>query len=1026
MFDLLGLFVILLIFGALIALIVAISRSNESLRTARSLENQISALHYELSHLTKRIYDLEKSRDAYAQSGQPRPEPSAEKISPQQPAAAPPAPVPAAQAPTATPTAVHPTAPSSPLVSPAPVVMRVPAPPPKSPATTPTAQVPSFTTFSSADSSRAGEQKKPRQWADLEERLGTNWLNKIGTAAFVIGVALLLNYSMHYLGPVGKIVLGYVLSAILLAVGMVGERKERYRVAGRAVLGGGWALVYFTTYAMHNIAAVRIVQSATLGFALLFAVSVAMIAHSLRYRSQVTTGFAYLLAFVSVGVGQIPFGALVATLLLAASLIVILRARGWFILEPLAIIATYTLHWIWLNQIYEAIGGHKPFPQLIASIALLTAYWALYLVSYFLRNPVDAQQTQLLTASFLLNAAGYLFVLHQESFHPAWRFWFLLAAGAVYVAISAFSRKINRRLSFILASTLGVALLLAAIPFRYSGGNLEILWLIEVEALLIVGWRLPDSHLRNLGWAGAAVLASYAGFNDLAPRFAKWQPPNGKSAWLMIALAAAFYSNARLRAWLGEDATAMDDFATAACPPIATAFALAAAWFGLPFVWIGLVWMIIGVALVQIGRRISDRNLSACGHVAAAAAVFRLLVVNLEHPYPWHQVSLRLVTVGLSCALLYFFSRRTAPLKQSQPSAAAGDSVLDSIQFSDWLPAIYTGTATFLVTILLWDEVTAAAVAVAWGIFALALFETAQFLNDRPVRLEAYVVLAASFARIFIADLNSTSYLGRIPVPVVTVAILAAIYYYVASGVTDSRRIRSAFLWLGTISLAALFRFEVPIEWVAVSWAAFTVVLYSLGRYLRSRTFFNQCYAMTLAVAARCAFDNLYQTGRWHFTTVRVVTVVSSAALLYALFAAAKLAPRAPQPESPQRNSQSSWKHLAAAWSALERRPQHLFFFVATILITALVSVEARRGFLTAAWGVEALIVFLAVLKMDERAYRWFSLGLFMLCVVRIVTVDVWNLDALGRIVSFLGLGVALLAVSFLYARHREILRKVL
>jgi uncharacterized membrane protein len=63
---------------------------------------------------------------------------------------------------------------------------------------------------------------------------------------------------------------------------------------------------------------------------------------------------------------------------------------------------------------------------------------------------------------------------------------------------------------------------------------------------------------------------------------------------------------------------------------------------------------------------------------------------------------------------------------------------------------------------------------------------------------------------------------------------------------------------------------------------------------------------------------------------------------------------------------------------------------------------------------------------MDERAYRWFSLLLFLLCVGRILTVDIWNLDALGRIVSFMGLGLALLAVSFLYARHREAFRRVL
>ncbi len=103
----------------------------------------------------------------------------------------------------------------------------------------------------------------------MEEKLGANWLNKIGTAAFVIGVALLLNYSMHLLGAGGKIALGYAISAILLTAGIIGEKKERYRIAGRAVLGGGWALAYFTTYALHNIASVRLVESPAIGFVLL-------------------------------------------------------------------------------------------------------------------------------------------------------------------------------------------------------------------------------------------------------------------------------------------------------------------------------------------------------------------------------------------------------------------------------------------------------------------------------------------------------------------------------------------------------------------------------------------------------------------------------------------------------------------------------------------------------------------------------------------------------------------------------------
>jgi Predicted membrane protein (DUF2339) len=192
-------------------------------------------------------------------------------------------------------------------------------------------------------------------------------------------------------------------------------------------------------------------------------------------------------------------------------------------------------------------------------------------------------------------------------------------------------------------------------------------------------------------------------------------------------------------------------------------------------------------------------------------------------------------------------------------------------------------------------------------------------------------------------------------------------------------------------------------------------------------TFRNQCYAMTLFSGIRCAFDNFYQVGRWHFTNMRTVTVATCALLMFAIFAAEQFS-RQLKVESALSNdgAPEQRKILRKAWRAIETHPQYLFFFAPAILLTVLLSLEVRRGYLTAAWGVEGLAVFLAVLKMHERVYRWFSLLLFLLCIGRVITVDVWNLDPLGRIVSFLGLGVALLAVSFIYARHREMLRRVL
>jgi hypothetical protein len=60
---------------------------------------------------------------------------------------------------------------------------------PSIPAAQPVARGPNFGSQIYSEA----KKKDPRSLADLEERLGANWLNKIGTAAFVIGVALLLS-----------------------------------------------------------------------------------------------------------------------------------------------------------------------------------------------------------------------------------------------------------------------------------------------------------------------------------------------------------------------------------------------------------------------------------------------------------------------------------------------------------------------------------------------------------------------------------------------------------------------------------------------------------------------------------------------------------------------------------------------------------------------------------------------------------------------------------------------------------------
>jgi uncharacterized membrane protein len=1026
----LGLFVVFLVLLVFALPVWAMVRASDAKQKIASLTSEVAALRDRIRDLTQRVSTLEKSRTvapaAAASEAAPRsttpasalvatltpPQPVvvAQQPKPEPPPIVEPVATPAVEIKPPTPAPRPPAAPAEPDIAQVPPNFGVPDSATQ-PANAFAARVsaPNSTTFTPPKSAPA------RNATSFEEKFGESWLNKIGITALVIGMAFLLNYSMHYLGPAGKIALGYACSAALIGLGAYGETHERYRMPSRAVLGGGWALAYFTTYALHNVNAVKLVDNAFIGFALLFAVAAAMVVHSLRYESELTTGFAYLLGFTAVAVSEIPFGALFASAILAGSLALVIRIRKWYIVEPLAIIATYFVHWLWLQQTYDAIGGHKPFAQLNVSAALIFVYWAIYMVSYFLREPSTPQERSLLGVSFVLNAIGLLVLLHEQSFHPEWRFWFLFIVGLVYFAIAAWARTQKKETPYQLASTMGTILTAAAIPYKFSGGRMEIIWLIEVEALLFAGWRLREQYLRILAAITGVLLAGYIGFDEVIVRIFSNATPNKPLAWILIAVAVAYFFNGALKSRT-DDLSGIDEAWLTASPILATASMLAAAWVALDSMWVGLVWIVAGAALAELGRDTKARLLRYCGHAAVALAVIRLFYANLNDESIWHDnITLRLVTVGISCLILYIASRR---------HIAAGDH--SNSKSPEWflsnggVAMLYSAAATVLAMILVALELHSGAIALAWGLLGLVLVEAAGMLGDLPLRWEGALALLMSFQRIFAVDLNAPRTHDFLALPFISVISLAAIYYYVAASDKEELWLRFAALWFGTLAIAGLLRFQIGDAWVAVAWAALAAVLYALSRTVNRDAFRWQCYALVILTALRCVFDNFERTKLFFpessDLTYRTVTLVLASTLIYIMFAASRIWKTEPD--------EGETKVASLDWIA--EREHHLFFFTPTILLTILIALEIRRNYLTAAWGVEAVVIFLVVLRMDERSYRWFSLGLLSLCVIRIVLFDVWALDPLGRIISFLGLGAALLLVSFLYARHREVLRKVL
>ena len=78
------------------------------------------------------------------------------------------------------------------------------------------------------------------------------------------------------------------------------------------------------------------------------------------------------------------------------------------------------------------------------------------------------------------------------------------------------------------------------------------------------------------------------------------------------------------------------------------------------------------------------------------------------------------------------------------------------------------------------------------------------------------------------------------------------------------------------------------------------------------------------------------------------------------------------------------------------------------------------------AWGAEAIVLLAAGFALRDRVLRLSGLALFLVCTLKLFFWDLRNLQTLPRIMSFIVLGLLLVAVSWAYTRFRSQVRKFL
>ena len=699
-----------------------------------------------------------------------------------------------------------------------------------------------------------------------------NLFAKIGIVLLVLGFALLGHMALVAMGPPARAALILGVGGAMLGGGIWLERQERYRLVGRTGIGGGWALLFFTAYAVHHVAAMAVVASNTLDCVLMLLVAVAMVVHTLRYRSQLVTGLAFLLAFSTVALSHDSVYSLAAGVILALGIVAIALRMAWFELEIFGILASYANHFYWLYRLYpEGVAAHA-FPQFWPSTLILILYWLVFRISYVARRIETPRHESLSTIAALLNSVSLLVVMKFQSTRPELAFYALLALGALEFFFGQLPITRRRRSAFILLTVMGTILVFASAPFKFSGNNIALLWMIAAEVLLIAGIVQGEVVFRRLGLMGGGVtglLVVYEALSIVKLRQTS-QAPMVQDGVLLLACSALFYVNALFLCRRWSSLFAGWDARLSICESyLGAVTAFLGVWALFTSDWTAVGWAALMVGGAFGKRRLEDNHLlmQAWALSVAVLVISAQQNLHLADPYPRH-VATRLITLPVLAAAFYVAAWLLSGVEHARV-------VLRRL-------ALWAGTAMLAALVAL--DVKQTWVALVWVTMAVALSLLGRRFRNADLTLQEHVLAVAATAQLFAMNMDAPRALERyLPLLGSAVAFYAVSRLCTLKDALYRRPAAWAHTCAATALIAALAWHESPQPWITAIWAAFALGLAIVDRVFDLEELPYQAHTLAVLAVARAVTLNLYSTEKWRGIDVRLITVSILVAVLYAL-----------------------------------------------------------------------------------------------------------------------------------------------
>jgi uncharacterized membrane protein len=349
-----------------------------------------------------------------------------------------------------------------------------------------------------------------RAEADLESRIGSHWLNRIGIAAVLIGISYFLKFAFdnNWIGPAGRVTIG-LLAGIAVVAWSERFRAKGYQVFSYSLKAVGIGALYLSLWAAFQI--YNLIPSG-IAFVMMLVVTSATAAMAWAQDAQLLAAFALTGGFatpVLLSTGQNREMALfsyVALLDLGTLFLVVFKP--WRRLLIMSYAGTLLLYVGWYSSFYTR-------SQLDLTLTFATLFFAIFAIAPLVTlQPCGEAALFASVPAFLafVNAVVYFLQAYAmiQEVDQSYMAWFALALAAVYIFLSrqVHTRKSTRGATQILHYLhLAVALgfITVAIPIRLDAHWITIGWFVEAGVLLWVGSRIESEPLNVFALAALAL-----------------------------------------------------------------------------------------------------------------------------------------------------------------------------------------------------------------------------------------------------------------------------------------------------------------------------------------------------------------------------------------------------------------------------------------------------------------------------------------------------------------------------------------